>query len=235
MPDPCTHPDFAAEVQVNRIFDCPPGTPPPPDAVPQSFLADVVVRCSACDTPFKFLGLSSGLDYRGARVSWDGCTAKLALWPGNAPLTPPAPGVLRGYDITGPSLADVTKMREMLKAGAQGRLAVLQADITPFPGEPTLREQAEYLRGHVSAQGPLLSKEARDRLLQIADYLNSLALKTAPTPAEPVTKRPLSYDALVWMDHCEGCGARAEVTLHGGRALCLKCGRPRPPPEDTRE
>lgn len=102
MPDPCRHPGFMAQVNVTRILETDSQVQPPPDAVPKEYMADVVVACEACGVRFKFLGLSSGLDLRGARVSADGYTAHLALYPGNAPPSPMDRSVLRGYDITGP-------------------------------------------------------------------------------------------------------------------------------------
>ena len=81
MPD-CTHQNFSANVSVNRLREGE-GTPV------HSFLADVQVWCVECKTPFRFLGLSSGIDLRGARVSVTGEEAHLALAPKGVQLPPP--------------------------------------------------------------------------------------------------------------------------------------------------
>ncbi len=55
MIDACTHPDFAARVNVHRIGA---------DAGPiRNFVADVTIRCAACGVDFRFLGPPTGLSF----------------------------------------------------------------------------------------------------------------------------------------------------------------------------
>lgn len=65
----CDHPDFAAEVDVNRLSDS------------GRFQADVRIRCSKCGTPFRFIGLPAGIDLEGAATSVGGTEARLAIAP----------------------------------------------------------------------------------------------------------------------------------------------------------
>jgi hypothetical protein len=65
----CEHPNFAATVTVNRLEDS------------GRFVADVSVRCEDCGTPFRFIGLPTGLDLDGASVSVGGTEARLAIAP----------------------------------------------------------------------------------------------------------------------------------------------------------
>lgn len=55
----CKHPDFEAQVNVNRLEDV------------GRFSADVTIRCALCGVPFRFIGLPGGLDLNGASVSVD--------------------------------------------------------------------------------------------------------------------------------------------------------------------
>lgn len=82
----CTHPDFVARVDVNRIGRVEAG------AV-EYFQADVRITCAACQVPFRFLGLPAGLDMHGAAVSIDGEEARLAIAPKGEVLTTLDPGV----------------------------------------------------------------------------------------------------------------------------------------------
>ena len=65
----CQHEHFAASVTVNRLEDV------------RKFAADVTIRCTDCNTPFRFLGLPAGLRMGGAAVSFDGTEARLAIAP----------------------------------------------------------------------------------------------------------------------------------------------------------
>jgi hypothetical protein len=66
----CTHPDFAAEVDVNRLADV------------GAFSADVRIRCSACSEPFVFVGsLLSGLSPTEPRVNMDGTELRIPIQP----------------------------------------------------------------------------------------------------------------------------------------------------------
>lgn len=63
----CEHRDFTAVVKIARFKDRP------------ECQADVRINCAKCQKPFRFLGLPSGLDFRGACVSLDGLEARLAI------------------------------------------------------------------------------------------------------------------------------------------------------------
>lgn len=67
----CDHPEFVAEVDVNRIED------------KGRFSADVRIKCVACGKPMRFLGLPMGLDCNGAAVSPDGTEGRFAIHPVN--------------------------------------------------------------------------------------------------------------------------------------------------------
>jgi len=45
------------------------------------FMADVSIKCEKCGHPFQFIGLPLGLNMRGAAMSVDGQTARLAIAP----------------------------------------------------------------------------------------------------------------------------------------------------------
>jgi hypothetical protein len=55
----CKHMNFDAEVLVNRIEDT------------GAFVADIRVKCSDCQLPFRWIGPEMGLDYRKPMVSVD--------------------------------------------------------------------------------------------------------------------------------------------------------------------
>jgi hypothetical protein len=65
----CKHENFDCHVTVARIEDI------------GRFMADVTIRCTQCGTPFRFIGLPSGMDFDGASVSVDACEARLAIAP----------------------------------------------------------------------------------------------------------------------------------------------------------
>lgn len=69
----CEHKSFEAKFEVNRFED-------------GRFQADIGLRCVDCKLPFKFLGLPMGLDFSGAAVSYDGCEARMAVWPSDLPI-----------------------------------------------------------------------------------------------------------------------------------------------------
>ncbi len=89
MPKPCRHKGFLCKAEINRLE----GT--------GQFQADIRIMCNECGEPFRFLGLRSGLDLRGAMCSPDGTEARLAI----VPQSGKAPGdhALRGYRMK-PSL-----------------------------------------------------------------------------------------------------------------------------------
>jgi len=84
-PKTCQHSQFDASVKVNRLED------------QKAFNAEVGIQCKECGTPFRFLGLKSGLDLSGARVSPDGIEARLAICPKDT-AAPRIQGV-RGFDM----------------------------------------------------------------------------------------------------------------------------------------
>lgn len=65
----CEHKNFSADVVVNRLEDT------------GRFNADVKIRCTDCDTPFRFIGLPAGLDLNGAAVSVNGEEGRFAIAP----------------------------------------------------------------------------------------------------------------------------------------------------------
>ena len=65
----CKHETFSANVAVNRLEDS------------GRFLAEITVSCSQCEMPFRFLGLTIGLDTAGARISPSGTEARIAIAP----------------------------------------------------------------------------------------------------------------------------------------------------------
>jgi hypothetical protein len=81
----CPHPDFDAEVDVNRLEDI------------GAFTADVRIRCIACGEPFAFVGIPAGLSSDGPRVSVSGLEVHLPLRPVSAGLGNPTP---YGFSVT---------------------------------------------------------------------------------------------------------------------------------------
>jgi hypothetical protein len=65
----CTHENYAAEVDENRLEDS------------GRFQADVRIKCANCGLPFRFIGLPAGLDLNGAATSPDATEARLAIAP----------------------------------------------------------------------------------------------------------------------------------------------------------
>jgi hypothetical protein len=65
----CKHPEFEANVTVNRLEDS------------NQFIAEIYINCSTCQKPFQFLGLPIGLHLNGAAMSADGKEARLAISP----------------------------------------------------------------------------------------------------------------------------------------------------------
>lgn len=72
----CDHPNFHAEVTVNRLADT------------GRFQADVTINCAQCGIPFRFIGLPCGVDLGGAAVSIGGTEARLAIAPRGEVQTP---------------------------------------------------------------------------------------------------------------------------------------------------
>jgi hypothetical protein len=66
----CTHVEFAAEVDVNRLEDV------------GAFTADIRIRCLACDEPFVFVGpMKMGLSATEPRVNIDGSELHVPVQP----------------------------------------------------------------------------------------------------------------------------------------------------------
>lgn len=65
----CQHEHFHADVKIARLSDS------------GKFMAEIVVSCTECSEPFRFVGIPAGLSFDGPRVSIDG----LML---NAPIEP---------------------------------------------------------------------------------------------------------------------------------------------------
>jgi hypothetical protein len=65
----CKHESFDCACTVNRLEDI------------KRFQLDVKVVCLDCGTPFRFIGLPSGLDLNGAAVSVDGTEGRFAIAP----------------------------------------------------------------------------------------------------------------------------------------------------------
>jgi hypothetical protein len=83
MMSDCTHEDFAASVDVQRIADG--------EGQIRNFLADVTVRCAGCGTPFHFVGVDCGLSFKHPTGSVGSTTLHAPIAPGEGPL----PGRIR--------------------------------------------------------------------------------------------------------------------------------------------
>lgn len=66
---PCDHPEFYANVDVNRLVDT------------GRYQADVRIECACCKKRFRFIGLPAGLDFNGAATNPDATEARLAIAP----------------------------------------------------------------------------------------------------------------------------------------------------------
>lgn len=86
----CEHPDFHAEVDVNRLADI------------KRFSASVRIRCAKCGVQMRFLGLPRGVDLNGAATSIDACEANLAIHPKGEDVQD-FKGV-HGFTVKGPQL-----------------------------------------------------------------------------------------------------------------------------------
>ena len=68
----CLHENFLSNVAVARI-----------ESDVLRFMADITIKCTSCETNFRFIGLPTGLDLNGACVSANGQEARLAIAPAN--------------------------------------------------------------------------------------------------------------------------------------------------------
>ena len=87
---PCKHESFSSEVAIARLEDT------------GQFLAEITIECAQCHRPFQFLGLSPGLDLRGAAMDLDGLEARLAIVPQGEELSPLDEGLVRGFRLQFP-------------------------------------------------------------------------------------------------------------------------------------
>lgn len=69
----CAHKDFSAWVNVFRLEDT------------GRFSADIRIKCSECDEPFRFLGVPGGLSPYEPRVSIDGLELRAPIEPQGTP------------------------------------------------------------------------------------------------------------------------------------------------------
>lgn len=71
---PCTHPEFLANVQVNRVSKVENGPVVAYDVT-------ATVKCTKCGTPFRWLGLQAGLSYAGPMVDVSGFELRAPIAP----------------------------------------------------------------------------------------------------------------------------------------------------------
>lgn len=76
----CPHPDFTADVTVNRLEDV------------GGFAADVRIACSACNQPFAFIGAPTGLSPDHPTSSVDGTELRAPIRPSMSHTIPRYPG-----------------------------------------------------------------------------------------------------------------------------------------------
>lgn len=70
-PTACKHEDFESQVVVNRLED----------QDPMVFLAEVTIVCRGCGAPFRFKGMSGGLNFERPMCSADALEARLPIEP----------------------------------------------------------------------------------------------------------------------------------------------------------
>lgn len=75
----CEHPDFHADVTVNRL-----GTEQTPDGTPRAYIADIRVACTTCSEPFRWTGVRAGLSFAHPTVSADEAELHAPLRPASA-------------------------------------------------------------------------------------------------------------------------------------------------------
>lgn len=74
----CPHPDFAAQVDVQRIGDA--------DRI-TNYVAEISVRCSKCGEPFHFVGdIMSGFSFTKPTVNVGATTLHAPIAPGVGPM-----------------------------------------------------------------------------------------------------------------------------------------------------
>lgn len=77
---PCPHPDFHADVTVERIGEGDPES----GGLPRAYVCEVQVSCSACKEPFRFMGVPAGLSFAHPMVSVDEKTLHAPIRPASA-------------------------------------------------------------------------------------------------------------------------------------------------------
>lgn len=83
---PCEHLQFRVDASVNFLQDN------------NRYMLDLRVTCEKCGKPFRFLGLSAGVDLDGAAVSVDGLEGHFAIAPKGEVVTE-IEGTPRGFTI----------------------------------------------------------------------------------------------------------------------------------------
>ena len=70
-PDPsaCTHPDFRSFVNVGRFEDT------------GRFLAEILIQCATCGSPFRFLGVPAGINWERPATSIDSLELRAPIEP----------------------------------------------------------------------------------------------------------------------------------------------------------
>lgn len=87
----CKHENFEGRFEITRVTEGEGGPV-------KDYMADIHIKCTQCQLPFKFIGMKSGMDYRAPTVSFDGLEARLPLRPSDEKGLPPPPR-LRGFGI----------------------------------------------------------------------------------------------------------------------------------------
>ncbi len=70
---PCAHENFYCHAAVNRIVDT------------GRFSADITIKCSQCDEPFRFIGVQAGVTWDRPACSIDGLELRAPIEPQGTP------------------------------------------------------------------------------------------------------------------------------------------------------
>lgn len=74
----CEHESFAASVAVQRLTD--------EAGRVRNFVAEITVRCAACDLPFHFVGPDAGFSFTRPTVNVGATTLSAPICPGEGPI-----------------------------------------------------------------------------------------------------------------------------------------------------
>lgn len=74
---PCPHEDFDAVVEVNRLTS-------EPDGPVTAYSADIRIRCSQCDEPFRWIGVQAGVRPDQPMVSVDETQLRAPIRPASS-------------------------------------------------------------------------------------------------------------------------------------------------------